>query len=325
MKSNILIIIFICGFLYSCNTKSNDPETKIETIEEKIEEIIEEVYSLDYPEIKYNLVEIKSKTHLNEIVNKYRNDAVMGPAYRKALRTLNRKELQFFRVGQNVIIPDTFILDMRAYSIFPDEYKAAKDIEKIVLIDIEYQCYACYEYGKLVRFAATNTGSKANQTEPGMYAFYWKKKENKSTYDSTWIMPYTMNMHKFGTAMHQYVMPGRPVSHSCLRQFMDDAEWIYYWGRIAIRDENGKITRQGTPVIVLNRFDYSRKVGGPWLELITNKSYYSKLPDNPMAVPEAVITRTQPPMQVKQNEVKKIVPEVEPEPVSEPDTDTNKE
>ena len=302
--NNKLIFIIICVLLYSCNTKNNESETKIKnTDQEEQENIIdeEEIYSLNYPEIKYNLVEIKSTNQLNEIINNYKNDSILGPAYRKVLRTLNRKELRFFRVGQKVIIPDTAILDMRAYAIFPDEYKASKNLEKIVMIDIEYQCYGCYEYGKLVRFAATNTGSKASQTEPGRYAFAWKKKEHKSSYDSTWIMPFTMNMHEFGTAMHQFVMPGRPVSHSCLRQFMDDAEWIFNWGQLPVIDKNRQIIKPGTPVIVLNRFDYSMKVGGPWLYLKSNKSYYTKLPDKPMEVAKAVITRTQPPIQKKQN------------------------
>jgi hypothetical protein len=306
--NNKLIFIVICGLLCSCNAKNSNAETEIgNNIKQnnKIEKdtIFDEVYSLDYPEIKYNLTKIKSKKHLEEIKNKYKNDTILGPAYRKSLRTLNRKELRFFRVGQNVIIPDTSILDMRAYSIFPDEYKGAKYLEQLIMINIEYQCYACYEYGKLVRFAATNTGSKDSQTEPGRYFFNWKKKDHKSTYDSTWIMPYTFNMHKFGTAMHQFSMPGKPVSHSCLRQFGDDAKWIYHWGKSPQRDKNNKIIpNTSTPVIVLNRFDYSIKNGGPWLNLTSNKSYYTKLPDNPMEVEEAVITRKQPPIQKKKND-----------------------
>ena len=296
---NELFFIVICVFLCACNTKNNEVEAannvnKNNETEPKTDTIIEEVFSLDYPHIKYNLTKIESIKHLNEIKDKYKNDTILGPAYRKALRTLNRKEIRFFRVGESVIVPDSTVVDIRAYSIFPDEYKAAKDLEQIIMVDIEYQCYGCYEYGKLVRFAATNTGSKSNQTEPGRYSFTWKKKNHKSSYDSTWIMPFTFNMHRFGTAMHQYVMPGRPVSHSCLRQFMDDAEWIFNWGTLPIRDGEGNITKNGTLVIVLNRFDYSIRTGGPWLDLTSNKSHYSKLPDNPMDVPEAVITRKQP-------------------------------
>ncbi|MCL2039146.1 MAG: L,D-transpeptidase [Bacteroidetes bacterium] len=298
INHKLFFIIIIC-LLCCCNPNNSEAESnEIENNSIEEDAIVEEVFSLDYPEIKYNLVHITSTKHLNEIKDKYKNDTILGTAYRKAIRTLNRKEIRFFRVGQSVIIPDSIIPDMCAYSIFPDEYKAAKDIEKIIMIDIEYQCYGCYEYGKLVRFAATNTGSKSSQTEPGKYYFTWKKKEHKSSYDSTWIMPFTFNMHKFGTAMHQFVMPGRPVSHSCLRQFIDDAEWIYHWGDVSKRDsENKIIPNSGTPVIVLNRFDYSRKSGGPWLDLTSNKSYYSHLPDNPLETPDAVITRKQPPMQ----------------------------
>ena len=300
-----LFFIIVYGLLFACGSKNTEVETQLnnnidESNNDIDEPIVEEIFSLNFPEIKYNLIEIKSTNHLDEIKNKYINDTILGAAYRKTLRTLNRKELRFFRVGQKVIVPDTFFSDMRAYSIFPDEYKPAKYLDQIVMIDVEYQCYGCYEYGKLVRFAATNTGSKSSQTEPGKYHFSWKKREHKSSYDSTWIMPFTFNMHQYGTAMHQFVMPGRPVSHSCLRQFIDDAEWIYNWGKMPTRNETNTIIKKGSPVIVLNRFDYNIRVGGPWLNLTSNKSYYSKLPDNPLDVADAVITRKQPPIQKKE-------------------------
>ena len=301
-----LAFIIMCCFLFSCTKKNAEPEAETpQNIE--IEIIEEEPFSLNFPKIKYKFVEIESNKHLNEIKNKYKNDPILGAAYRKALRTLNRREIRFFRVGQTIIVPDSAIADMRAYSIFPDEYKAAKDLDHIIMIDVQYQCYGCYEYGKLVRFAATNTGYEGSQTEPGKYYFNWKKKEHKSTYDSTWIMPYTFNMHKFGTAMHQYAMPGRPVSKSCLRQFEDDAAWIFYWGRMNKRDADGNvIINSGTPVIVLNRFDFSITTGGPWLNLTSNKCYYTKLPDNPMDVPDAIITRKQPPIQQRNIATKEV-------------------
>ena len=296
---NLLILFFL--FIASCNPKDekvenpegndNDTTTVVEPEEP------EEPFALNYPEITYQLVKLDSQADINKLINKYKNPEVAA-AYRKALRTLNRKELRFFAVGQTVIVPDTVIDDMRAYSMFPDEYIGAKKICKIIMIDNEYQCYACYEYGKLVRFAAANTGKETTPTFPGRYALVWKQKLRRSSLDSTWIMPHTFNFHQFaGNAMHEFEMPGRPVSHSCVRQFADDAEWIFKWGRGAqLDDSNQVIHYSGTPLIILNMFDYSRKTGGPWLELKSNKSHYVQLPEKPMEVEEALIPWCQIPL-----------------------------
>ncbi len=293
----IYIFFFLCltSFLPSCTSNENRAseldsyQKETDTNESKYA-----VFSLDYPEIKYNLVHIDNITTLNSILNKYKNSEI-GQYYRKVLRTLNRKELQFFRVGQDVIVPDSVINDMRAYSIFPEDYPGAKKIEKLIIICNAMQAYACYEYGNLVRFAAANTGKEKTPTFPGRYALVWKQKVRRSSLDSTWVMPYTFNFHQFaGSAMHQFSMPGRPVSHSCVRQFEDDAVWIFSWGKGAKYDStNTPIPLTGTPLIILNTFNFARKIGGPWLELMSNKSYRVELPLNPMEVEEALIPYVQ--------------------------------
>ena len=288
LLSSILFLLFI-----SCSKKE-----LVEEIDEAI--VIEEEipFTLNYPEITYQLVELKDKATINAIQNKYKDDSTVAAAYRKALRTLNRKELRFWRVGQTVIVPDSVINDMRAYSIFPDEYVGAKHLPQIIVIDNEYQAYACYEYGKLVRFAACNTGKERTPTFPGRYSLVWRQLLRLSSLDSNWKMPFTVNFHQYaGSAMHEFEMPGRPVSHSCVRQFSDDAEWIYRWGKLADYDSNRRaIPFSGTPLIVLNIFDFTRPTGGPWLELKSNKSYYVKLPENPMEVEEALIPWVQIPV-----------------------------
>jgi lipoprotein-anchoring transpeptidase ErfK/SrfK len=122
------------------------------------------------------------------------------------------------------------------------------------------QSYACYEYGKLVRFAAANTGKERTPTFPGRYSMVWKQRLRISSLDETWEMPFTFNIHnEAGSAFHQFAMPGRPVSHSCIRQFLDDAEWLYNWGDKAIRDSTGWIPHSGTTVIIIDYFDFNRK------------------------------------------------------------------
>ena len=294
----VALLALVALFILFISSGSKSEHTGEDLADNDSTEIEPEVpFVLDYPEIKYTLVKLESQADIRNVINKYK-DNQGGAAYRKALRTLNRKELRFFAVGQSVIVPDSVIDDMRAYSIFPDEYVAAKKIEKLIIVDNQYQSYACYEHGKLVRFAATNTGKETTPTFPGRYSLVWKQRVRLSSLDSTWVMPYCFNFHRFaGNAMHEFEMPGRPVSHSCLRQFSDDAEWIFKWGQQAKYDDsNQAIPHTGTPLIILNMFDYSRKTGGPWLDLASNKAHYVHLPDNPLEVEEALIPWCQIPL-----------------------------
>lgn len=219
----------------------------------------------------------------------------------RAVTLLNRKDIQYFRVGDTVVLPDTVVEDLRSYSVFPVYYAGAREIPKIVVISNKWQSYACYEYGMLVRFAAANTGEERKPTFPGRYAATWKQRKRISSLDSTWILPFTINIHQYaGSAMHQFDMPGRPVSHSCVRQFLSDAEWVYKWIQVARIDSSRQfIPFTGTPVIIHGLFDFSRRRGGPWLELTSNKPQITDLPPKPMDVEPALIPISQIPKVVR--------------------------
>lgn len=247
-------------------------------------------YDSLYPKINYKKIKIKNYKHLLEILGEYKKTKE-NPEGRKVLITLNRQETRFLRIGEEIVLPDTIVNDMRAYSLFPQFYWGARDIPKLLMVSNKMQCYGGYEYGRLVRFAATNTGKERTPTFPGRYALVWKKEKHRSSLDSNWVMPYTWNFHaQAGNAFHQFSMPGRPVSHSCCRQFMDDARWLFYWGRGRKLDSNRKpIPMSGTPVILIDIFDFSRRAGGPWLDLKSNKDLALELPEKPMEVEEALI------------------------------------
>jgi len=248
-----------------------------------------------FPVIHYSRVAIDSRELLDSIRKRfgYSHDTA---AYR-ALITLNRKEFRYIRSGDTVVLPDTILSDLRAYSVFPQRYPGADTIPKIIMISNALQAYACYDSGRLVRFAACNTGTERKPTFPGRYALNWRERLRISSLNDEWELPFTWNFHLYaGNAFHQFVMPGRPVSHSCVRQFMTDAEWLYHWGRGARRDSNGRmIPMSGTPVIITDIFDFTRKRGGPWLELASNRDGVLKLPEDPMGVEEAWIPISQVP------------------------------
>ena len=247
--------------------------------------------------ITYSRIVIANAKHLDSIRKAYKKyDSLSNVPYR-AFVTVNRKDLHYFRVGDTVIIPNILSPNLTDYSIFPNEYSAAYSIPKIILVSNAWQSYACYEYGKLVRFAACNTGEERKATFPGRYSLNWRSILRKSSLNSSWILPYTWNFHLHaGSAFHQFDMPGRPVSHSCIRQFRDDARWLFYWGEGAKRDsiKHRYIQFSGTPVIILDMFDFSRRKGGPWWDIKDN-TFTIKLPENPLAFEEAWIPLSQVP------------------------------
>ncbi|MFN4768591.1 MAG: L,D-transpeptidase [Candidatus Kapaibacterium sp.] len=242
--------------------------------------------------IKYQRVYVRSISKLDSIkrVFSYPESADSS----KVIALLNRKEWRFMRVGDTLILPDKIELDPRAYSIFPQYYQGAEDVPRLVMVSNEYQSYACYQYGELVRFAACNTGTKSKPTFPGLYHVNWRQRERISSLNEEWILPFTINFHRYaGSAFHQFDMPGRPVSHSCIRQFLDDAKWLYSWVRTPRKGE------KGTPIIIVGMFDYKRKRGGPWWELTSSKDGSIKLPAEPMKTEDALIPFSQIPKDVR--------------------------
>lgn len=303
MKNVLYYFLIFCLFNISCSeeNKYSQKSSNDYSLQEDID-TCDTINSYEPIEIKYKLLTIKGKSSLDSIFKSV-PDTVDSTIARKIIMTLNRKELRFIHNNEKIIVPEIFTNNILDYSIFPHFYPAARNIKKIIIVSIDKQAYGCYEYGKLVKFAAVNSGKERTPSFPGRYALVWKDRLRRSSLDSTWIMPFTFNFHsEAGSAFHQFDMPGRPVSHSCLRQFLDDAEWLYKWGEAAKRDSTGNyIPMSGTPVILLGHFDYTRKVGGPWLDFTSNHDGLVALPENPLEVEEALIPIIQIPKEARKS------------------------
>jgi len=241
-----------------------------------------------FPTIKYKIVKFDNYTRLRAFLRDF-TPSVSKIKYR-VLTTLNRKELQFFRPKEPIILPDTFVEDLRGYSVFPIEYPEARFIPKLIVVSNVYQAYGCYEWGNLVRFSAAITGKKSTPTYPGRYSLQWKQRLRRSSFNESWIMPFTWNFHRLtGSAFHQFSMPGFPASHMCIRQFREDAEWLFNWGEGPKRDSTGKIIpMSGTPVIIIDFYDFINRPK-KWLELESNQQKIDYLPSDPLNVEEALI------------------------------------
>lgn len=297
----IILLVFLTFF--SCAEKKEPTDisknvknqTKKSNInQDSIERIKLEKEHDIFPLINYEQIVIRDNKHRSDILKEF-EDTKANFAKNKTIITMNRKARHYMRVGDTIVLPDSIYDDMRAYSVFPMYYHGAKDLEKLVVVSNKYQAYACYENGVQVRFAPCNTGKEKTQTYPGRYSMVWKQLIRRSSIDSNWVLPFTVNFHRYaGSAFHQFTMPGYAASHSCVRQFEDDAEWLYNWGKTAKYDSNSSpIPFTGTPVIIIDVFDYTRPKTGPWLSIKHNKDVILQLPEDPMAVEEAYIPISQ--------------------------------
>ncbi len=294
IQLKLLILISIYCSFYSCDNKEPErvsvADTKTMEVEQKIKDSIDTYHKLDtFPVINYQKVIIRNAQHRGQLLKDFRFDTA-NPSKNKALRTLNRKELGYIRVGDTILIPDKFYDNMIAYSIFPYYYPSAAYLSKLIVVSTKWQSYACYENGVLARFAAANTGKERTPSFPGRYALVWKAALRKSSLDETWLMPFTWNFHRYaGNAFHKFDMPGYPASHSCIRQFLDDAKWLFRWGEGAKYVNRIPVDMSGTPVIIIDNYDFSQGRKGPWFKLNNNKDLSLQLPYDPMTVEEALI------------------------------------
>lgn len=190
MKS--ILLIFTIFFVLSCSKDENKQVEKNTPEQDSLAKIRKDsidlakkiaAYETRFDTVKYLKTVIEDKNHLIKVKSDWKR-LKEDHFPNKIFITLNRKERRYLRVGDTIVVPDTIISDLRAYSLFPQYYHAARDINKLIVVSNKYQCYACYENGELVRFAACNSGKERTPTFPGRYALTWKEKKE----DLPWIV-----------------------------------------------------------------------------------------------------------------------------------------
>lgn len=182
-----------------------------------------------------------------------------------ALR-VSRIDLQHVSAGDTLIVPDKS--DSLLLSPYPVEIPAAHAIRKLLLVSLRVQAFAAYDNGMLTRWGPTSTGRRDKPTPAGIYYVNWKAKERRSTIDDDWVLKWAVNLDsEEGIALHEYGLPGRPASHSCVRLTEEDATWMYGWvSQWRVARNQKTITRKGTPVVVFGEFAYGER--RPWLRLV---------------------------------------------------------
>ena len=166
------------------------------------------------------------------------------------------------------------VFDWARLSPFPDTLPAAGLPPKLLVVSARVQAFGAYEAGRLVRWGPTSTGRQEKATPPGLYHANWRQRTRASTFNDEWVLHWYVNLSNFdGISLHQYELPGRPASHSCVRLLEDDAEWLYRWVDTwkLVPGDRRKVLVQGTPVAVLDEYAFGRR--RPW----------KRLPDDPRA------------------------------------------
>lgn len=208
---------------------------------------------------------------LDSIANIAAWDSLYNPEEKKLIFALNRIEHVRVGAGVKLIVPDTLATDLMFYSPFPKELDLLDSIPKTVLIAQRIQAFGLYENGKLIKWGPVSSGKQSTPTPNGLHYGNYKSKRKISTVNSSWILPYYFNFMNFeGVGVHQYLLPGFPASHACVRLDMEHAKFIYDWAEQWQLDSRGRtLERNGTPFMVFGEYDFKAETP-PWTLLATD-------------------------------------------------------
>lgn len=180
--------------------------------------------------------------------------AELGPERFATLLAVNRVDALHAGRLDSLVLPPAgrTLLELAP---FPPALAAGASLPKLLLISARIQAFAAYDSGRLVRWGPVSTGRRTTPTPAREYRANWKASRHVSTVDSTWVMPWCVNLDNVvGTALHAYALPGRPASHCCIRLLEPDARWVHDWIVVRI-----------TPVFVLDAYDFDAPP--PWRRL----------------------------------------------------------
>jgi len=183
------------------------------------------------------------------------------------LEKLNRRDVGNLAKLSRVVRPTAWDLDDLAYSPLPRHYAPAAPYQELIVVHQPVQVFGGYEYGHLVRWGPVSSGKRESPTPDGLFYLTWRSEGRNSTIDPDWFMRWYYNFDNMrGLSFHEYILPGRPASHGCVRLLARDAKWLYEWGEPWQVEDDGKaVVTSGTPVLIVGRYDFDAPP--PWQSL----------------------------------------------------------
>lgn len=261
----------MCIFLFSCAEDRSEDNKNLIEIERRKDSI--SLDSLKRAEEEVIIPPLVIRYKLDSIIDAKTSDSILGmydEEQKKIIYSINRIEPVRVGVGTKLVFPDTILSDFNKYAPFPASLEILDSIPKVVVISQRVQAFGLYEEGELIRWGPVSSGKQSTPTPNGLHYGNYKAKRKISTVNQDWILPYYFNFMNFeGVGTHQYLLPGFPASHACVRLYMDDAKFIYDWARQWKLDPTGqRIVNNGTPFMVYGEYDYQNPF--PWLQLSEN-------------------------------------------------------
>lgn len=187
------------------------------------------------------------------------------PAQIALLEKLNRADRNNLSRLPELVVPTIWTLDELAYCPLPQQ--STNQAPTSLVVDLTNQVFGAYEFGRLVRWGPVNTGKRGSPTPSGSFSLNWRSRGHYSSINPEWFMKWYFNFQsRRGLAFHEYVLPGLPVSHGCIRMLSRDAIWLYGWGESWVVGKNGKLLKSGTPVHITGAYDF--KNPPPWRAIV---------------------------------------------------------
>lgn len=258
MKRGTLLItlLFFTAFI-SC--KDNTEKKNIDNTDETVIDTIEIVHRDKKEGIKYTLESSKAWLKANE-KEEAKLDIVLA---------VNRTDKASIAKIDSIVVPSTFEGKKEDFLPFPLQVEEIKRISKIIIFSYPTQTFAAYKNGTLVYTGPTNMGREKDPTPTGLFYTNWKAEETTSTFNDEWDLKWNFNIeNKLGVGFHEYILPGYPASHSCLRLQENDARYLYDWAEQWVLEDKENVKAKGTPVLVFGSYDF--KAPKPWMQLVKN-------------------------------------------------------
>lgn len=262
--NKFILLLLSYVIVGSCNSNTQVTETSMskEPVLTMKNPVVKSEPRFFRDEVKYRLDSLSTTAEVDSLLNTFSEDQL------KTVLAINRIEKRRLRPERPIVVPECASALFNTYSPFPENINFLQCIPKTVLISQRVQAFGLYEKGKLVRWGPVSTGKSSTRTPNGLNYGNYKAKRKVSTVNESWILPYYFNFMNFeGVGVHQYVLPGYPASHGCVRLYMDDAKYVFNWAEMW-EVKNSRIKRNGTPFMVFGDYDYAAEK--PWLDLSQN-------------------------------------------------------